>query len=198
MLAQNLRLFRNPLNSGVRRQRETVVNWDAIGAIGEIVGAIAVVATLGYLAVQINQSTKVARSSTRQAIAEMTMAASNDIPRDKELAEIFVRQMKGEELDDAESIRLLARTYVAMRNWENIHYQYLTGMLSDDEWHGFRLNLKAIFEWDITQSYWANEHQYYSAAFQKEISVVQSELTTEGSDRLSHGYLIRGADAADA
>ena len=29
------------------------MNWDAIGAIGEILGAIAVVATLFYLAVQI-------------------------------------------------------------------------------------------------------------------------------------------------
>ena len=28
------------------------MNWAAIGAVGEIVGAIAVVATLGYLAIQ--------------------------------------------------------------------------------------------------------------------------------------------------
>jgi hypothetical protein len=29
------------------------MNWEALGAIGEIVGAIAVVVTIGYLAVQI-------------------------------------------------------------------------------------------------------------------------------------------------
>jgi hypothetical protein len=29
------------------------MNWDAIGAIGETVGAVAVIATLFYLAVQI-------------------------------------------------------------------------------------------------------------------------------------------------
>ena len=33
----------------------TTVNWDAIGAIGEIIGAVAVVATLLYLAVQTRQ-----------------------------------------------------------------------------------------------------------------------------------------------
>jgi hypothetical protein len=32
------------------------VNWDAIGAIGEVVGAVGVIATLGYLAVQIRQN----------------------------------------------------------------------------------------------------------------------------------------------
>jgi len=34
------------------------MNWEAIGAIGEIMGALAVVATLGYLAVQIRQNTE--------------------------------------------------------------------------------------------------------------------------------------------
>ena len=34
------------------------MNWDAIGAIGEIIGAAAVVATLFYLARQINDGSK--------------------------------------------------------------------------------------------------------------------------------------------
>jgi hypothetical protein len=32
------------------------MNWEALGTIGEIVGAVAVVLTLGYLAVQILQN----------------------------------------------------------------------------------------------------------------------------------------------
>jgi hypothetical protein len=31
------------------------MNWDAIGAIGEILGALAVVLTLGYLAIRSNK-----------------------------------------------------------------------------------------------------------------------------------------------
>ena len=37
------------------------MNWDAIGAVGEIVGAIAVVVTLAYLAIQIQQNTRMMR-----------------------------------------------------------------------------------------------------------------------------------------
>jgi hypothetical protein len=40
------------------------MNWEAIGAIGEIMGVLAVVATLGYLAVQIKQNTKIAEDAT--------------------------------------------------------------------------------------------------------------------------------------
>ena len=47
------------------------MNWDAIGAIGEIVGAIAVIATLMYLARQIKDSARAARSS---AVTDATNA----------------------------------------------------------------------------------------------------------------------------
>ena len=39
------------------------MNWDAIGAIGEILGAIAVVETLFYLTRQIHDSTNMARAN---------------------------------------------------------------------------------------------------------------------------------------
>ena len=39
------------------------MNWDAIGAIGEVIGALAVFITLGYLAIQIRQNTKAVRAS---------------------------------------------------------------------------------------------------------------------------------------
>ena len=40
------------------------MNWTAIGAIGEILGALAVGATLGYLALQIRQTNKIARAES--------------------------------------------------------------------------------------------------------------------------------------
>jgi hypothetical protein len=39
------------------------MNWDAIGSIAEVVGALAVLITLIYLAVQTRDNVKVMRSS---------------------------------------------------------------------------------------------------------------------------------------
>ncbi len=44
------------------------MNWDAIGAVGEIIGAIAVFATLFYLAKQIRQQNKIAEYEAVQSI----------------------------------------------------------------------------------------------------------------------------------
>ena len=46
------------------------MNWDAIGAIGEIVGAVAVFVTLVYLAIQIRQNTAQSRASSHHAISD--------------------------------------------------------------------------------------------------------------------------------
>ena len=51
------------------------MNWDAIGAIGELLGASAVLVTLIYLAVQIKQNT----SAVATATYESTMTGFNDI-----------------------------------------------------------------------------------------------------------------------
>ena len=47
------------------------MNWDAIGAIGEIVSAVAVIATLVYLAIQIKDSARASRSA---AVTDATTA----------------------------------------------------------------------------------------------------------------------------
>ena len=43
------------------------MNWDAIGAIAELLGAVGVIASLVYLAGQIRQNSRLVRSSTTSA-----------------------------------------------------------------------------------------------------------------------------------
>jgi hypothetical protein len=46
------------------------VNWEAVGAIAEILGAIGVILSLAYLSVQIRSNTKQLRFSASQSVAE--------------------------------------------------------------------------------------------------------------------------------
>lgn len=48
------------------------MNWDAIGAAGELVGGIAVIGTLIYLSSQIRQNTKINASAIRQNFYDYT------------------------------------------------------------------------------------------------------------------------------
>ena len=44
------------------------MNWDAIGAIAELLGAVGVIASLIYLATQIRQNTRSVRGATYQSL----------------------------------------------------------------------------------------------------------------------------------
>jgi hypothetical protein len=62
------------------------MNWDAIGAIGDFVGGIGVIVTLGYLAIQIRQNTRAQRYEThvrsRTLVAEFQKLQANPASAD--------------------------------------------------------------------------------------------------------------------
>jgi len=45
------------------------MNWEAIGAIGEVAGSLGVIATLVYLAIQIRSNTVMTQTASRQDVA---------------------------------------------------------------------------------------------------------------------------------
>ena len=55
------------------------MNWEAIGAVGEILGALLVGVTLIYLAVQLRQNTRATRAATLQEI-QRDLRRDLDIP----------------------------------------------------------------------------------------------------------------------
>jgi hypothetical protein len=76
------------------------VDWDAIGAIGEIVGAVAVVATLFYLARQIRQNTRMSRAEMTKDLMLASRSAILDLASNDKLAEIWA-EIRDFENDDA-------------------------------------------------------------------------------------------------
>ena len=51
------------------------MNWEAIGAVGEILGALAVVATIVYLARQVSDNSKQVKLNTTQSYASLVQDA---------------------------------------------------------------------------------------------------------------------------
>ncbi len=76
------------------------MNWDAIGAIGEIIGALAVVATLAYLALQVRHARTEMNHSIRQH-------------RDTSLRELLLEPARNPDLAD---LMVKARRHVGSTN----------------------------------------------------------------------------------
>jgi hypothetical protein len=65
-----------------------MINWNAVGAIGEVLGAVTVLATLIYLALQIRQNTRQQRFESARALTE-EFNRLNSLWYDPEKAEMF-------------------------------------------------------------------------------------------------------------
>ena len=106
------------------------MNWDAIGAVGEILGAFAVVATLAYLAIQMKQNSASLRrandfaqaSSIHETNALYSQVFSTVI-QDAQMASIYYRALAGEVLGDIEATRftLFVNSYLIWA--EDLYYQ---------------------------------------------------------------------------
>jgi len=67
------------------------MDWNAIGAVGEIVGAVAVVMTLGYLAIQVRQTNKLARAESYGKIIDAHVGHHRALSSRPEMLDIWGR-----------------------------------------------------------------------------------------------------------
>lgn len=70
------------------------MNWEAVGAIGEIVGAIAVVATLYYLALQIRENTARTRQVEANTNFQQVSPARLALAQSEQLAKVLAKGLE--------------------------------------------------------------------------------------------------------
>ena len=66
-----------------------MINWEAIGAVGEVVGALAVVVSIVYLAIQIRQSGRIGRFTAHQNLTESLSSIIEPFYSDAQLSRIW-------------------------------------------------------------------------------------------------------------
>ena len=112
-----------------------MTNWEAIGAIGEIAGAVGVILTLLYLSVQLRQSTKAAKITAIQSSTENSARFSELLSTDDELAEVFWRGLANpDELTKAERRKFVSALNVFMRRESVAFYLHKEGTMPDHLW----------------------------------------------------------------
>ena len=119
------------------------MNWDAAGAIGEIVGATAVVLTLVYLAKQIKDSSTQVKVNSLTALNTIYNDAFIPIYTSRENMNIWVTGLSSpEDLPDVEREILFMMRLIAA--FETVAAQYRKGTLEEYDFQRYRKTIKAI------------------------------------------------------
>ena len=122
------------------------MNWDAIGAIAEGLGALGVIATLFYLASQVRQSKKATEANTRSLHgtaswdAEIVFAHRNEkTSHDKEFSDLLQRAYDPagnlNSWDQSERSQIMMDTLSCMQMVQAQYFLWREGSLPDDIWN---------------------------------------------------------------
>ena len=112
------------------------MNWEAVGAVGEVLGAIAVVLTLIYLAAQIRQNTSSTRASTYSDTTDgwHTYMQSQSV---KDIELLISLATKPSELPIAEFYRGYYLCRVMFRRMEHDYFQFKVGTFEPGTWNAY-------------------------------------------------------------
>ena len=129
------------------------LSWDAVGAIAESVGAVAVLLTFAYLAVQIRQNAQsldrqsdIARAQIQQNRADTAAQMVATITSVPENVDVYVRLLNESNLSksglsDVENARMTSILGMFRAQSENTFLQYEQGFLPEDFYRDVGLSL---------------------------------------------------------
>ena len=127
------------------------MNWNAIGAISEIIGTIVVVITLIYLAIQIRQNNKLLLSESRQALVtnDVTSLTAN-----LNYTEVFTKYISESALSKEEQLSISFMFALDLRNREFEYFQYTNGLLDEATWLAYQNVILINHSSELGRKWW--------------------------------------------
>jgi len=132
------------------------MNWEAIEAIAEVIGAIAVLATLLYLARQIQQTGRYAKANTQQVLVDEYNRYFKELSGDETMRRRFRLAMRSwEQLpnDDRAAVHIYLASLI--NHFEQVYYLNETELVPDAVFDAFRRLTLAIILTEGGAEFWA-------------------------------------------
>jgi len=153
------------------------MNWDALSAVAELLGSIAVVATLLYLAIQTRSINKQSQAETRYAFVDAMAQINTVIAQSKETASVWRRGLESfESLDEDERMQFVMFVGQYTNLWSVMHQLHLDQLLPDTQWQIVRIDMVSILKSDGGQYFWkTGGEKAFDSAF---VEFVNAELAS--------------------
>ena len=152
------------------------MNWEAVGAIGEIVGALAVFFTLIYLAVQIRQNTNAVRAAAFDAAITHISNVRQGIFSDAEVSEIYIKGGKDPtSLDEKSRLRYRLLIHNILLSISNIYAQSTLTGLSRSNWESQIPIIERVVLTPGGTWFWENHRHEFEESFRYEVDKVFSK-----------------------
>ena len=164
------------------------MNWEAIGAIGEVVGAIAVVATLIYLAAQVRQGKEATDANTQSLklqsyqswqAANLQLNTAMADPEQSAIIQKGTREPRDLNEDNWLGFTMM---YIGMFQMaQSTDYLYRSGALDKELWEAEMNRIAGILSFSGVRQLWdAGVKHHLTPRFVEHIESVNSDIVALG------------------
>jgi hypothetical protein len=126
---------------------------EKLSAAAELISSVAIVVTLGYLAIQTRQNTVAIQATIRQAM----------LTDDREMLfqqidhpSLVAARAGDAGLSDDELVQLASYLIASVRVRENQWLQFQNGVIDEQTWLTYRAALRAVFDTEFVRAWWRN------------------------------------------
>ena len=150
------------------------MNWEAISAIGQIVGALAVVISLIYLANGVRSSARATRIASERSLVEMLIRFVQQLAEHPHLSELYYRGIHDfESLEGAERVRFSALMDQLFRLYEETYYGQSEGHVAARIWRQAEAPLRDFNGYPGVQAWWRSRSHWVSEDFANLVNQLQ-------------------------
>ena len=150
------------------------MDWEAVGAIGEAVGAVGVIATLGYLAIQIRQNTKALRTDSYRGWSEQINRLnilSVEVPG---FADINMRAFtQPESLSDEEWSKISTVWLSIMHLFETLYIGAMEGTVDPELWKAEEQSLHHFIAQPAVSKWWDLNPYGFTLGFRQHVDTLR-------------------------
>lgn len=158
----------------------------ALGNLGEFIGALGVVISLIYLAQQLSANSKAVRASSFNAMVQNSLRLLEQLFLDREFADFLARAQDTplDDLDPADRIRWDAFMMAVYRHYGNLVYQHRVGALDEQMWEAYREDLKRAVATPSWRAWFEHNRDVLSKSLRDEVDAILAELNFERAGRI--------------
>ena len=158
------------------------MNWEAVGAVAEMVAALGVIGSLLYLGFQIRAQNRESRLNAVHNTTDQYNSFIGDLATNQGLAEVFLKgSVDMTSLDQVETLRYSSQLGRTFRIVESMYAQHTSGVMDKETWEAMTHGIEDVCSLPGVRSWWPTRSHWYIPAFQ---SFIQPMIDDEGVQRL--------------
>jgi len=165
------------------------MNWEEVGAIGQVVGAIGQVAaacglipTLFYLAMQVREQNRANRRASLDLHSQQQIELIRTINESADFGAIYLRGLLSfDSLDPVSRLRFGAYLMRVFRYWDGIYFHYTDGAMPPQFWQSVRRQIQDVVAYPGVQAWWDTRKHWYTEEFNGLIATIIEEAPSSNA-----------------